>query len=66
MNLAADESIFCCAEEQPQMVSIHDYLLHIYELIDCEGEDAIIAPFAYICRLQNTYALRLTRRNMHR
>ena len=66
LNLAADESIFCCAEEQPQVDSIHDYLLHIYEIIECEGEDAIIAPFAYICRLQNTYALRLTPRNMHR
>ena len=58
--------MFCSAEEQDDIIPIHDYLVRIYELIGCEGEHYVIAPFAYICRLQTTHVFRLTLRNVHR
>jgi len=43
-----------------------DYLVHIYENIGSDDEMFIIAPFAYLSRLQNVGGLRLTRLNMHK
>jgi len=65
-EITHDESVFCSAEELDDVIPIHDYLVRIYELIGCEGEHYVIAPFAYICRLQTTHVFRLTRRNVHR
>jgi len=49
------------------MVGIYDYLVHVYKHFEVDNEySAIVIPQAYICRLQNTDQLVLTRRNMHR
>ena len=61
-----DDSRFCCTDDEPD-ISIHDYLLHVYK--NFEGVDeftAVVVPWAYICRLQNTDKIILTRGNMHR
>lgn len=64
--LGSDESRFCCTDEEPD-IGIYDYLLHIYRNFEVDNEySAMIIPQAYICRLQNTDELILTRRNMHR
>lgn len=66
-NISSDDSLFCCTEEGPDMVGIYEYLLHVYQHFEVDNEySAIIIPQAYICRLQNTDQLVLTRQNMHR
>ena len=65
--LGSDDSLFCCTEEEPDMVGIYDYLVHVYKHFEVDNEySAMVIPQAYICRLQNTDELTLTRRNMHR
>lgn len=57
--------MFSCDLEAPQ-ISIEDYLVHIYENIGTDDEMFVIAPFAYLVRLQNLGALRITKFNMHK
>lgn len=63
----SDDSLFCCTEEEPEMVGIYDYLTQIYKYFEIDNEySAMVIPQAYICKLQNTDQLIVTRRNMHR
>ena len=57
--------VFSCDQEPPQ-ITISDYLRHIYENIGTDDEMFVIAPFAYIVKLQNLGALRITKLNMHK
>ena len=57
--------VFSCYPEEPQ-ISILDYLVHIFENLGSDDEMFIIAPFAYLVQLQNTFKLKLTMWNVHK
>lgn len=56
-------------EGEHPSITLKDYLVHIFEnlCVDGFGEQYILAPFAYLLRLQNTQStLRLNRWNLHK
>ena len=45
--------LFCTPEEEDDMeVSIHDYLVHLFNKFELDNEySAMVIPYAYICKL---------------
>ena len=63
---APDLALVFSWDQEAPLISLADYLVHIYENLGSDDEMFIIAPFAYLVRLHNLGALRVTRLNMHK